>query len=304
LTGRPSRSAAADHALLAEAAAHVGDDDADRAFVQAQAGGGHGADLVRGLGAGVQDELVFLGVPGGDRSAGLQGQGVLAAGGGVHLDHAGRGGEDVVDALGGEHGHVDQGVAGGFVVYEGCAGGQRGGVGHDRGEDVVPDLGGLDAVLGGVRVARHDDGQRLADIADPVAGQDGHVGGHELVERPVQPGRDVREVQVGGVEHGHHARYFAYPVEVELRDAGMRDGAAHELGVQHAGQRDVVDEASSAGEEAGVFTAAYRAADEPVAVGAAVGAVRRGRGVRRGGTHREIASSQARRTRVRIRVRR
>ncbi len=284
---------AADDALLAEAAAHVGDDDAHGPFVQPQAAGRHRPYLVRGLTGRLEEQLLLAVVPVGDGAAGLQGQCVLAAGAGIDGDDAGGRVEDRVDALGREHRDVDEGVGRRVVVHEGRAGGEGVGFADDGRAGVVRHLRGLQAVLGSVRVAGHDDGQWLARVAHPVPGEYGHVGGDVLRAGAVQAGRDVAEVEVGGGERRDDARDLTHVVEVDGGDGGVGHGAADELGVQHAGQVDVVGEPAAPGEQPGILAAAYGRADP--------GAVGGGDFVTRGG-HRAIASSQARVTRVRVRA--
>ena len=264
--GRGGDLLAPDHALLPEPATHVRNGDAHLLLVQADAAREHGAHLVRDLRVGLHAELLVAVVPVGDDTAGFEGERVLAAGLGLHPDDARRLGEHVVDALGGEQRDVDERVARGLGVHERGAVGERGGVGDDRIELLVLDDGGLQPVLGGVRVAGDHDRDRLPDEADLVVGEHRHRGGHELVGRAVEQRGDVAEAEVGGGERGDDARHFPHVVEVDRDDPPVRHRAAHELGVQHPGQGDVVDEAATAGEQPRVLPARDRRADPgPVA---------------------------------------
>ena len=65
---------------------------------------------------------------------------------------------------------------------------------------------------------------------------------------------DVR-VEVGGGEHGVHTRQGKRRRGVDTVDAGPRERAADEAGVQHAGAGYVVDERAVAGEQPGVLDA-------------------------------------------------
>ena len=58
-----------------------------------------------------------------------------------------------------------------------------------------------------------------------------------------------------------HAGQLARGARVDPDDPGMGDRAAHERGMEHAGQRDVVDEPSGAAQEPRVFDARDVGAD-------------------------------------------
>ncbi len=241
---------------------------------------------MRDLGAGVQDELFLPGVPVRHRAAGLQRQRVLPSGPRLHMDHTRGPVEDLVDVLGREQRDVDKGVVRGLVVHQRRAGGEGLLLAGDRREDVVRHLGGLQAVLRAVGVTGDDHGEGLADVTHPVAGEHRHGGGDELGRRAVEPGRDVAELQFPGGERGDDARYPAHLGEIDAGDHTVGDGAADELRVEHARQLQVVDETAASGQQPGILPARRRPADHPVVVG---------------GLHRDIASSQARSTRVRTR---
>ncbi len=178
-----------------------------------------------------------------------------------------------------EEGDVDEDVARRAVVEAAGAGSHRRVGGDDRVVGLVLDPGGLDAVLGRVRGLRDDDRDRLADEAHGVVGEDGHLGGAELLDRPVQQGGDRRHDEVVGGEGGDHPGHRTGGLEVDVEDAAEGDAAAHELGVQLAGEVDVVDEAARAREQPGVLAAAHGGADEGTVAGhrraTAVGAVAR-----------------------------
>jgi hypothetical protein len=256
--GRSGDLLAPDHALLPEPATHVRDGDAHLLLGQADAAREHGAHLVRDLRVGLHEQLFVAVVPGRDDAASFEGERVLPAGLGPHPDDAGGVGEHVVDALGGEQRDVDQRVARRLGVHARGALGERGGVGDDRVEVLVLDDGGLDPVLGGVRVARDHDRDRLPDETDLVAGEHRHRRGHELVGRAVEQRGDVAEAEVVRRERCHDARHGTDVVEVDRDDPAVGDRAAHELGVQHPGQGDVVDEAAAAGQQPGVLATRHR----------------------------------------------
>ena len=77
------------------------------------------------------------------------------------------------------------------------------------------------------------------------------------------PGREQR-LQLGAGVDGDDARQRPRLVDVDARDEGVRDRAAHEHGVQHAGELDVVDVGARAGEDATVLGAGDARTDEPL----------------------------------------
>ena len=75
-----------------------------------------------------------------------------------------------------------------------------------------------------------------------------------------RPGLPIVAEIVRGID-GDHAFALARRRHVDAPDAGMRDLAAQECRVQHAGQLDVVDEQRLAGEQAAVLVALDRGAE-------------------------------------------
>src|SRR5690606_20874196 len=120
----------------------------------------------------------------------------------------------------------------------------------------VVDVDQFERVVCDVRVNRDDGGDLLA--LEPhlvsgehrlrVAGQGGH------------PGQVVRGQILAG-QHGNDAVECGGGAGVDRRDPGVRNRAAQDGHVQHAGQHDVVDIAAGAAEEPLVFDSANRVAD-------------------------------------------
>ena len=136
---------------------------------------------------------------------------------------------------------------------------QRRGVGRERAVDVGDDrerfeheIGQLGCVLGeGARLG-DDDGDDVARVPDAVDGQ------HAVGRDPQVPRRGSLEQsgaagQVGTGEHGGDPWCRPSPVDVERHDAGVRLGAAHEVGVQDAGDREIVDETALSGQQTGIL---------------------------------------------------
>ena len=88
-----------------------------------------------------------------------------------------------------------------------------------------------------------------------------------LVARARQPdhhvfGGEMRQ-QIRAGEYRMHAWQRERSRLVDTPDRGMRVRAAHEGGVQHAGEPDIVDEAAFALQQWLVFEPGHRAADDP-----------------------------------------
>ena len=147
------------------------------------------------------------------------------------------------------------GLAGQVITDHGRAGLQRSiGVEH-HGQFFVLDLDSFHRVGGDVAVVGNHDGDFLHLEVDLLVGQhSGHVtreGGH-----PVQ----LQRLQVVGGQHGVHAGHGQSGFFVDLDDAAVGDGAAHDVHVQHAGHLDVIDVIALALDKAGVFFAQARRA--------------------------------------------
>ena len=101
----------------------------------------------------------------------------------------------------------------------------------DRGQFLVFGDDVLDRRLGDVRVGGHHDRDRLADEAHLVDRQDRLV-----VERRAVIGIGDHLADIVGGEHAMNAGNLLRRAGVDRLDPAMRDGAAKDLAVQHAGQ--------------------------------------------------------------------
>ena len=130
----------------------------------------------------------------------------------------------------------------------------------------------LRGVLGGVAALRDDDGNRLADVADLVMGQQRLLGIDELVLDLGGPFARQRELrvrhrrqqprEVGAAQHIGDARRRSGTRRIHRVDARMRDRAAHEHRVQHVRQRKIGDELAAPGQQPLILAAQDGAADE------------------------------------------
>jgi hypothetical protein len=118
----------------------------------------------------------------------------------------------------------------------------------DDRERVVFDFDGFDSVGGGVSIGGDDRGHFLRLVHHLFGGQH-HLGvGHQrrhpmqLVLRERLPGDD-----------GEHAGHLEGARRVDLDDLRVGKWAAHDVHVEHAGQRDVVDVVALTANEARIF---------------------------------------------------
>ena len=127
-------------------------------------------------------------------------------------------------------------------------------------------------ILGEVTALREHHGERLADMADFVLGER-HL--RALVEdraldrrrrNEKRTGRPIGAEVSGGID-GDDTVAGAGGGNIDRTDAGVRDVAAQERGVQHPGQFDVVDEQRLAAEQARILVAPDRRAEFPRAHG-------------------------------------
>jgi hypothetical protein len=134
---------------------------------------------------------------------------------------------------------------------------------HDRRPYLVVHRDAVDGVGRAVGIVGDDHRDRLADVADDVARQ--HGGGERpALVRTLGAGQDRprRLGKVGGGPHRGDARERPRLARVHLQDARVRVMAAHDADVEHAGAVHVVEIAARALEQAAVFHASRRAADE------------------------------------------
>src|SRR5581483_6444413 len=115
----------------------------------------------------------------------------------------------------------------------------------DRGQRGVVDLDQLGRVLRLVAVRGDDYGDRLADVADPVASE-------RVLQAVLQTGvrgqtqgdRGQVSRQVGGGEHRGDAGPRQRPARVDGPNLGVRVRAADDDGVEQPGALEVGDEAA------------------------------------------------------------
>ena len=126
---------------------------------------------------------------------------------------------------------------------------------------VEVELDQLACVLGDVAALRDDHGDRVTDVADVADRQRGRD--LELLTEHGVPRLAEAAVEVLPRQHGDDTRMLPRLGHVEVGDRRLGHVAAQERGVEHAGQRHVVDVLTVTGEQAAVLLAVHRLTDEP-----------------------------------------
>ncbi len=127
---------------------------------------------------------------------------------------------------------------------------------RNRRQRVVIDSNEGGRVLGNVAVVGDNDRHRLADVDDLVPGQCGTVPlllvtlAGKTDDEPLDP--QVRH-QIAQRKNSVHAGIRQRRSLVDAADRGMTVRTAHECGLQHARQPDVVDEAPQAPQQIVIF---------------------------------------------------
>ena len=237
-----------EHALVAEAAAHVGRDDPHVRLIEPEELREPGADEMRHLGGRVHDELSLALVVTGEHRLALQRRHALACGAVLALDNDRGALPDRLDVA------VDRGfqeeVVVPFVMHArsvGAAGGEAVG---DRGQCFELELHRFGDILG-LGPGRGDaERHALAGEAHLVAGERRIVG--RLVPGQARLGPDR--------SHAFHVLGCEHPAGVALGDgdrpdAGVRKRTAHERHLPQPGEGEVAHELRLAGQMSGVFLA-------------------------------------------------
>ena len=130
-------------------------------------------------------------------------------------------------------------------------------VGHGR-QRLVLDLDESDRVLGDVAAVGDHQHHRLADMAH-FAERDAALLDRRIGKARQRPGF-LRRLLAG--DHCGHAGQRQRRALVDRLDAGVRMRAAQHRRVRHVRQRDVVDEAAAADQEARILLAQHARADD------------------------------------------
>ena len=132
---------------------------------------------------------------------------------------------------------------------------REGGI-HHRRQVFVVDLHQLAAVLGEVTALGDDDRHGIAHEAHLVRRQQGELRGGprrtEKSQQRIRP-RDRHRFQVRSGEHRDHSGQRPRRRDIDREHPAVSQRRAHERGVQHPGQLDVVDVPARAGQDARVL---------------------------------------------------
>ena len=242
------------HALIAEPAADIGRHHADRFLRQAEAFREAGADDMRHLRRGMEHDLLQPAVPFGDQPAALDRRHMLAgrAQAAAYDDR-----RAVADGVLADIGAAfEEDIVAPMVVQQRRARRAPGQHVADGREFLVTDFDQLRQILRRRAGGGDADGDRLADMAHAVGGEDGLGGGFEAGQGG-DGGDRLHDGQIGRGEHGVlEPGGFADGV-----DAGMAERAADEGEVLHAGEADIGDELAAPAQIAVILLAQDGAAN-------------------------------------------
>ena len=246
--------------LLPEAAADIGRDDGDLRLAQLKAAGQRRAQRVWCLVADMHRQVLGAGIEAADEAAGLDRQMRLAVLGEACLDDPCRPAKGALRVAGREallsdavarHGFIDQGGT------RCCGGCHR----RDGRQGLVVDLDQLGRVLGDVAVSGDHDRHGVADEADLVHGQRRHLGRPDAGDGRCHAQHRRVLGEVGAGQHGHHAGQCSRRRGVDRADAGVGVRAPDEADGERVLDRQVVEIAALAQEEAAILLARHRPAE-------------------------------------------
>ena len=129
----------------------------------------------------------------------------------------------------------------------------------DSGQRLDVDDDGVRGVARRIAVARHDDGHRLARVSDDV-GRDGAMRRRGKGRADRHRLEQLRDLRAG--EHRLDAVHRLGGAGIDRADAAVRDVAALERQVLHAGDLEVVDIGGAPLDQARILAALHALADE------------------------------------------
>src|SRR5262249_35838375 len=143
--------------------------------------------------------------------------------------------------------------------------GPRGRAGGDRRQRLDRDRDRIQRVLGRGGTLGENEGERLADVADLVVGDDRLLERLELRGRILpQRNRRYHRADLGGRDDGVHAGTRAGGGSVDRADTPVRHRAAQDHRVQEIFAAEIVDESAAPAQQPQILDALDRAADEDI----------------------------------------
>ena len=258
----PQRGKADQHVLGIKLAANA-EAAADMALEQMHAGGiasQHAGDVVaipvRHLGGAMKLQHVAGGVIARDRATGFERNAGMAPDREIELDHGMRLAKRGADV---PVGFFHDRRFGRAAVFE--FPGRRGGIEHDR-QFVDRDGDEIGCVLRHIGISREHSGDRLADIAHALPGQDGLAIGCQAFDAG-QAEIDRRDLRHVGRRPGRdHARQRQRGTRVDRHDPAVRLGRAHHPHMHHAGKGDVGREPAASRHQGPILETGHGSSDE------------------------------------------
>ena len=257
---------AVDVHLGAEAAPHLGRDDAELVTLEPEHLDESVSERVGDLGRG-PERAALVPVEGAGGGPGLHGVGHEPLDRRAELDDGRRGGKGAIDVASG-NAPEKRAVCRGLRVKDRRPLGESGVRVDDRFERLVVHFDGEDGVGGDIRVLGDDDGDGLADVAHSVEGEDRPLGLVQLRERSrVGLGGDAEGsaelgAEVGGGEDAQHAWNSEGGLRSHREHLRVGVGAADEGEGGGAFERHVRGVQAAAGDEGGVFATTNASANE------------------------------------------
>ena len=134
---------------------------------------------------------------------------------------------------------------------------------NDGGQRLIVDFDQLGGILRLAQGFRHDEGDRIADIAHPVLRQErlrADESGGAVAPSPRHPGTQRAKPatpQFGAGQHREDARHLDRTPRIERDDPRMGMRRAHDMAARRPRRPDIVDIAAPAGQEAQILLPAH-----------------------------------------------
>ena len=237
------------HSFVAEAATNIRRNDSDVFLRQTEASREAGANDVRNLGGGIQNDLIEPLVIDRDHTAPFEWRHALSSRSQRSSDHDGRVFFDLAQI--GFDAAFEENIVAPMFVYQRCIGRARCQHVDDSGQFLKIDLHRSREIFGFCPRRSHTDRDRFADVAYLVMRQD------RLGRRLETSQTGIRDNRLDADEIGshEHAAFLSRRL-ADIQNSSVGQRTAHVREFTHAGELDVADELAPAAHVAVVFFAA------------------------------------------------